>query len=141
MIQFGCDSLTVEFADPSSIVGSAQDGADPYAAIADGIDLRHIVVTMAHSTVLEMNDSGSMTPLTPDHHMTDTQHQDEYPTLSELVEGPVDILRDGQTIATVDSPNAAFVWLSKSSFGCSVSWMLKHEGYSCRAHVIAQLRS
>lgn len=67
--------------------------------------------------------------------MTNTQqHQDEYPTLSELVDGPVDILRDGQTIATVESPNAAFAWLSKRS-SSSVSWMLKHEGYACRSAV------
>ena len=64
--------------------------------------------------------------------ITEIDLQDEYPSLSELVDGPVDILRDGQTIATVDSPNAAFVWLSKTGFYCSVSWMLKHEGYSCR---------
>lgn len=54
LMQFGCDSLSVEFVDPSSIEESAHDGAEPYAAIADGIDLRHIVVTMDHPGVPEM---------------------------------------------------------------------------------------
>ena len=54
LIHFDCDGLSVQFCDPSAIVDSPFDGSDPYAAIADGIDLTHIVVTMAHSAVLEM---------------------------------------------------------------------------------------
>lgn len=65
--------------------------------------------------------------------MNRNSKQDEYPTLSGLTEGSVEILRDGQVIATVESPNAAFAWLAKNGTGRSVSWMLRHEGYSCRS--------
>lgn len=56
----------------------------------------------------------------------------EYPTLEELTEEvPVMICRDGAPVAVVASPNAAFVFLAKRGTR-SVSWMLKHDGWSCR---------
>jgi hypothetical protein len=58
--------------------------------------------------------------------------QSEYPTLEEIPLGvPVEILRDGHTLTIAPDANAAFVWIARHATQ-SVSYSLKHGGYSCR---------
>jgi hypothetical protein len=58
--------------------------------------------------------------------------KDDYPTLSTIRKGPVEILLNGRVKDTVKSPDDAFTWLMNNQ-NYSVSYALKYGGYSCRA--------